>query len=62
MSYAPCKDCKDRRVGCHAKREKYARFYAENEARKEAYRKDKQSINWGGKATEPRRERAFSTR
>lgn len=62
MSYAPCKDCKDRRVGCHAECEKYARFYAENEARKEAYRKDRQAMNWGGNAVAPRRDRAFSVR
>lgn len=62
MNCAPCEDCKDRRVGCHAECEKYARFYAENEARKEAYRKDKQAMNWGGKASAPKHERAFSSR
>lgn len=28
---APCKDCKERRLGCHSECEKYDHFLAENE-------------------------------
>lgn len=41
MGYAPCKDCTERHIGCHSECEKYARFCAENEKRKELQRRDK---------------------
>lgn len=28
---APCKDCKDREIGCHSKCERYKEFVEENE-------------------------------
>lgn len=41
MGYAPCKNCTERHVGCHAGCEKYALFCAENERLKELQRRDK---------------------
>lgn len=38
----PCKDCKERALGCHSKCEKYAKFkesLAKLAAQKDAYRK-----------------------
>ena len=34
----PCKDCKDREIGCHSRCEKYGKFRAENEKRYEQNR------------------------
>ena len=40
---APCKDCKDRVVGCHGKCEKYQEFKISHEAEKTAIYGDLQS-------------------
>lgn len=32
---APCKDCKDRKLGCHSTCEKYKKFDEENRKRRE---------------------------
>lgn len=38
---APCKDCKDKRVGCHSTCPKYIEYTKLNEQRKQAYQKAK---------------------
>lgn len=36
-----CKDCTERQVGCHATCERYQKFVAENERKRELMRQDK---------------------
>ena len=50
MGYAPCKDCTERHVGCHSECEKYARFCAENEKRKELQRRENLTAILAGKS------------
>lgn len=38
MSKSPCKDCKDRELGCHAKCDKYIAFKMDSEKEKEERR------------------------
>ena len=35
----PCKDCKDRRLGCHGECKKYAEYKAKIEENKKIYKK-----------------------
>ena len=42
---APCRDCKDREIGCHSTCERYKEFTEVNERRKEEIRKDKEVNN-----------------
>lgn len=45
MNYCPCKDCKDRVVGCHAECGKYAEFLVTDKAIKDAMREQKKDEN-----------------
>lgn len=40
LKQGPCRDCVDRKVGCHAECERYAAYKAELRAEREAKRKD----------------------
>ena len=42
---APCKNCTDRHLHCHSKCEKYLKFLAENEKRKQAIRLENNLYN-----------------
>jgi hypothetical protein len=44
MSKAPCKDCKERELGCHAKCEKYIDFKQEREQENKVEREYKEKI------------------
>ena len=39
----PCKDCKDRQIGCHSKCEKYLEFKKQNDEIKRKQRIEKQA-------------------
>ena len=41
----PCKDCPDRHYKCHSECEKYLKFLAENEKRKEVIRLENNLYN-----------------
>ena len=41
---SPCKDCKERHLGCHAGCKKYAEFKAKAEKNKDAYHKTNHDI------------------
>lgn len=45
MVKPPCKDCKDRKVGCHSVCEKYINFQKEHEKEMKEIRKEKDSIS-----------------
>lgn len=45
MTQAPCKDCKDRQLGCHDKCNKYLGFKIENEKTKNMIRESKREHN-----------------
>lgn len=44
-SSIPCRNCKDRKVGCHSTCERYKEFTEINEKRKEEIRQDKEINN-----------------
>ena len=41
---SPCKDCKNRKLGCHGECKKYAEFKAQAEKNKDAYHKANHDI------------------
>lgn len=43
MAQAPCKDCKERELGCHSKCEKYLAFKLERDKEQEQIRKIKET-------------------
>ena len=42
---APCKDCKDRELGCHGKCERYQSWANDRERVRETERKEKEKYN-----------------
>ncbi len=44
---APCKGCKERKVGCHDDCPLYQAYRKDNEARKELQKKQMQKTDWG---------------
>ena len=45
MMFSPCKNCPDRHYKCHSECEKYIKFLAENEKRKQAVRLENDLYN-----------------
>ena len=43
--FSPCKNCPDRHLHCHSECEKYIKFLAENEKRKQAVRLENDLYN-----------------
>ena len=56
MSSSPCKDCQDRKVGCHGSCEKYKDFHerlrADRQKRREVYAPEKLHENYNMESKE----------